>query len=103
MITNIHINNFNKLPLSNNLEINILANKTYKKYMVGDIIDGEIFSDEKDDRGFVLSYDIICEILDVNDFNKIKNKNNVYVRLTHIKSTNGCIHFLAKGEIIDHL
>ena len=51
---------------------------------------------------YVLSYDIICEILNV-DFNKIKNKNNVYVRLTHIKSTNGCIYFLAKGEIIDHL
>ena len=102
MITNIHINNFNNLPLLNNLEINIPAKVTYKKYKPGDIINGEIFSDEKDDRVFVLSYDIICEILNV-DFNKIKNKNNVYVRLTHIKSTNGCIYFLAKGEIIDHL
>ena len=102
MITNIHINNFNNLPLLNNLEINIPAKVTYKKYKPGDINNGEIFSDEKDDRVFVLSYDIICEILNV-DFNKIKNKNNVYVRLTHIKSTNGCIYFLAKGEIIDHL
>ena len=99
MITNIKINNFNNLPLSNNLEINILANVTYKKYDIGDIINGEIFSDEKDDRVFVLSYDIICEIFNV-DFNKIKNKNNVYVKLTYIKSTNGCIYFLARGEII---
>ena len=43
-----------------------------------------------------------CEILNINDFNKIKDKNNVYVRLTHIKSTNGCIYFLAEGEIIHH-
>ena len=78
MITNIHINNFNNLPLLNNLELNILANITYKMYKPGDIINGEIFSSDKDDRVFVLSYDIICEILNV-DFNKIKNKNNVYV------------------------
>ena len=102
MITNIQIHNFNNLPLSNNLEINILANVTYKKYDIGDIINGEIFSDEKDDKVFVLSYDIICEILNV-DFNKIKNKNIVYIRLTHIKSTKGCIYFLATGEIIDLL
>ena len=102
MITNIQINNFNKLPLSNNLEINIPAKVTYKIYNAGDIIIGEIFSYEKDDRVFVLSYDIICEILNV-DFNKIKNKNIIYVKLTYIKSTNGCIHFLARGEIIDHL
>ena len=102
MITNIQINNFNKLPLSNNLEINILANVTYKIYKPGDIINGEIFSYEKDDRIFVLSYDIFCEILNV-DCNKIKDKNNAYARLSHIKSTNGCIYFLAQGEIIDYL
>ena len=95
MITNTQLTNFNNLPLSNNLELNILANVTYKKYNIGDVINGEIFSDEKDDRVFVLSYDIICEILNV-DFNKIKNKNNVNVILTNIKSTNGCIYFLAQ-------
>ena len=99
MITNIQINNFNNLLLSNNLEINIPAKVTYKMYKPGDIINGEIFQNEKDYRVFVLSYDIICEILKV-DFNKIKNKNNVNVRLTHIKSTNGCIYFLAQGDII---
>ena len=99
MLTNIQINNFNNLPLSNNLELNILANVTYNIYKPGDIINGEIFYDEKDDRVFVLSYDIICEILKV-DFNKIKDKNNVNVRLTHIKSTNGYIYFLAQGDII---
>ena len=100
MITNIQINNFNNLPLSNNLETNIPAKVTYKIYKPGDIINGEFFSSDKDDRVFVLSYDIICEILDVT---KIKNKDIVYVRLTHIKSTNGCIYFLARGGIIDHL
>ena len=90
MITDIQIIDFNNLPLSNNLEINILANVTYKIYKTGDIIYGEIFSYENDDRVFVLSHDIICEILNV-DFNKIKNENNAYVRLTHTKSTNGCI------------
>ena len=102
MTTNIKINNFNNLPLSINLEINIPAKVTYKMYNPGDIINGEIFQNEKDDRVFVLSYDIICEILNV-DFNKIKNKNNVYVKLTYIKSTNGCTYFLARGEIINHL
>ena len=99
MITNIKIMNFNNLPLLNNLELNILANVTYKIYKPGDIINGEVFSYEKDDRMFVLSYDIICEILNV-DFNKIKNKNNVYVKLTYIKSTNGCIYFSTQGNII---
>ena len=102
LITNIKINNFKNLPLSNNLEINIPTKVTYKMYKPGDIINGESFYDEKDDRVFVLSYDHICENLNV-DFNKIKDKNNVYVRLTNIKSTNGCIYFLARGDIIDHL
>ena len=101
MTTNIQINNFNNLPLSNNLEKNIPAKVTYKKYVIGDIINGKIFSSDRDDRVFVLSYDIVCEILNIDNFNKIKNENNVNVRLTHIKSTNGCIYFLAQGNIIN--
>ena len=101
MITNIKINNFNNLPLSNNLETNIHTKVTYKVYKPGDIMNGEIFFSDRDDRVFVLSYDIICEVLNV-DFNKIKDKNNVYVKLTYIKLTNGCIYFLARGEI-NHL
>ena len=97
IITNIEINNFINLPLSNNLELNIPAKVTDKIYKPGDIIDGEIFSYEKDNRAFVLSYDTIREILNV-DFNKIKNKNNVYVKLTYIKSTNGCIYFFNSRE-----
>ena len=100
MITDIQINDLNNLPLSNSLEINILAKVIYKIYKPGDIIYGELFSYENDDRVFVLSYDIICEILNVDNFDKVKNKNNVNVRLTHIKSTNGCIYFLAQGQII---
>ena len=99
MITDIQIKNFNNLPLSNKLELNLPAKVTYIIYKPGDIINGEIFSDEKDDRVFVLSYDIICEILNV-DFDKIKIKNNVNVRLTNIRSTNGCIYFLAQGNNI---
>ena len=87
VITNIQINNFNNLPLSNNLELNILANLTYKMYIAGDIINGKIFSSDRDDRVFVLSYDIVCEILNIVDFNKINDKNNVNVKLTYIKST----------------
>ena len=100
MITNIQIINFINLPLLNNLEINILANVSHKIYKPGDIINGEIFSSDRDDRVFVLSYDIICEILNV-DFNKIKNKNSVNVMLTNIKSTSGCIYFLARGNAIN--
>ena len=97
IITNIQKNNFNNLPLSNNLELNILAKVTYKIYKPGDIINGEIFSSDRDDRVFIISYDIICEILNIDNLNKFKDKNNVNVRLTHIKSTNGCINFLAEG------
>ena len=99
MITNIHINNFNNLPLSYNLEINIPAKVTYKIYKPGDIINGEFFSNEKGDRVIVLSYDINCEILNVKDFNKIKDKNNINVMITNMKSTNGCIYFPAEGNI----
>ena len=91
MITDIQINNFNNLPLSKNIEVNIPTNVTYKIYKPGDIINGEFFSDEKDDGVFVLSYDIICEILNIDNFDKIKDKNNVYVQLNNIRSTNGCI------------
>ena len=99
MITDIQINNFDNLPLSNNLELNIPTNVTYKIYKLGDIINGGIFQNEKDDRVFVLSYDIFCEILNIDDFDKIKDKNNVYIQLTNIRSTNGCIYFLAQGNI----
>ena len=103
MITDIQIIDYNNLPLINNLELNIYANVTYKTYTAGDIINGEIFSSDKDDRVFVLSYVIICEILNVKDFNKIKDKNNINVILTRKKSTNGCIYFLAEGNIFDLL
>ena len=101
MITDIQINNFNNLPLSNNLEINILANVTYKIYKPGDIINGEIFFNGIDDKILVISYDIICEIMNIDDINIIKNRYNVDVMLTYIKSTNGCIYFLAQGNIIN--
>ena len=100
MITKIQLINFNNLPLSNNLELNILANVTYKTYKPGDIINGEIFSNDGDDRVFVISFDIICEILNTDIIHKIKSQNHVRVRLQNIKSTNGCVYFSAFGDII---
>ena len=88
MITDIQINDFNDLPLSNNLEINILANVAYKIYKPGDVINGEIFFNGRDDKILVISYDIICEILNINDIDIIKDKYNVNVMLMSIKSTN---------------
>ena len=101
MITDIQINDFNNLPLSNNLEINILTNVTYKIYKPGDIVNGEIFLNGRDDKILVISYDIICEILNIDDIDIIRDKYNVDVMLTNIKSTNGCIYFLAQGNIIN--
>ena len=105
MITNIKIIDFNKIPLSrnniNNIEFSVLVKMDYKIYKPGDIVYGEIFSNDKDDRVFVLSYDIICEILNFDNFDKILNKNNVNVMITNIKSTNGCIYFLAQGNFLN--
>ena len=90
MITDIVINNFNKIPLSrsniNNIEISIPVKVVYKIYKPGDIIMGEIFTDEEDKRVFVISYDVICEIVNVDN---IQTKN-VNVMLINIKSTSGC-------------
>ena len=98
MITNIQLINYNNLSLSNNLELNILANVTYKMYKPGDIINDEIFSNDNDDRAFVIGSDIICEILNTD---KIKSKNHIKIRLQNIKSTNGCMYFLADGYIVE--
>ena len=96
MITDIHINR------SDNIEIYIQANVTYKTYKKGDIIYGELYINDnyKDDRVFVMSHDIICEILNTNILSKIKSKNYIKVCLNNIINTNGCFYFLAQGEII---
>ena len=106
MITNIEITNLKNMPLSkssiNTLELNIPVRIDYKTYKPGDIIRGEIFSNDRDDdRVFVISYDIICEILNISILDKIKSQNHVRVRLQNIKSTNGCFYFLAEGNIIE--
>ena len=100
MITNIQSINFNNLPLSNNLELNILANVAYRIYKPGDIVHGEIFSNDNDDRVFVIGYDIICEILNTDILPKIKSKNHIKIRLQKIKNSNGCMYFLADGYIV---
>ena len=100
MITDIVINNFNNIPLSrsniNNIEISVPVKVVYKIYKPGDIIMGEIFTDEEDKRVFVISNDVICEI---DNIENIQTKN-VNVMLTNIKSTSGCNYFLAEGQIL---
>ena len=88
MITNIDMNN-----LMNSIELRIPVEIDYKTYKKGDIIYGELYTNDnyKDDRVFVMSHDIICEILNTNILSKIKSKNYIKVCLNDIKSTNGCI------------
>ena len=104
MITNFELNNLKNMPLSkssiNSIEMNIPVKINYKTYKEGDIIYGELFSYENDDRVFVISNDIICEILNIDILPKIKSKNHVGVRLQNIKNTNGCFYFLSDGNII---
>ena len=104
MITNIKLNNLNNIPLSksisNNIELNIPVIIDYKTYKIGDIIYGELFSNDRDERVFVISHDIICEILNTDILNKIKSKNHIKVILQNIKNTYGCFYFLAVGNII---
>ena len=58
------------------IELNIPVKIDYKTYKEGDIIYGELFSNDNDERVFVISYDIICEILNTNIFDKIKSKKS---------------------------
>ena len=96
MITNIELNNLK------NIELNIPVKINYKTYKEGDIIYGELYINDnyKNDRLFVMSHDIICEILNTNILSKIKSKNHIKACLIDIKSTNGCFYFLASGNII---
>ena len=105
MITNLELNNLKNMPLSkssiNSIELNIPVKIDYKFYKKDDIVHGELFSNDNDDRVFVISFDIICEILNTDILPKIKSKNHIKVRLQNIKITNGCSYFLAEGDIIE--
>ena len=104
MITNFELNNLKNMPLSktsiNSIELNIPVKIDYKAYKKDDIIYGELFSNDHDDRVFVISHDIICEISNTDILPKIKSRNHIKVRLQNIKSTNGCFYFIAQGYII---
>ena len=104
MITSFELNNLKNIPLSktsiNSIEFNIPVKINYKSYEIDDIIYGELFSNDHDDRVFVISHDIICEILNTDILPKIKSRNHIKVRLQNIKNTNGCAYFLANGNII---
>ena len=97
MITNIDINN-----LMNSIELRLPVVIDYKTYKEGDIIYGEIYTNDKykNVRVFVMSHDIICEILNTNILDKIKSKNYIKVCLNIIINTNGCFYFLAQGNIM---
>ena len=105
MITNFELNNLKNMPLSkssiNCIELNIPVKIDYKTYKKGDIIYGELFSNDHDERMFVISHDIICEILNIDILPKIKSQNHIKVCLQNIKSTNGCFYFITEGNIID--
>ena len=104
MITSFELNNLKNIPLSktsiNSIELNIPVKINYKTYKIDDIIYGELFSNDHDDRVFVISHDIICEILNTDIIPKIKSTNHIKVCLQNIKNTNGCAYFLANGNII---
>ena len=51
-----------------------------------------------DERVFVISNDVICEIVNIDDAENIQT-NTICVMLTGIKSTSGCAYFLAEGKI----
>ena len=76
MITSFELNNLKNTPLSkssiNTIELNIPVKIDYKTYKKGDIIYGELYSNERDERVFVISHDIICEILNTDILSKIK-------------------------------
>ena len=93
MITGIEIIDFNKIPFSrtntNNIELSVPVKVDYKIYKPGDIIVGDLITDCKDNRVFVISNDVICEIVNIVNLENIQTKN-VSVMLTNIKSTSGC-------------
>ena len=105
MITNIElIYDLKSIPLSksfiNHTELNIPVKIDYKTYKKGDIIYGELFNHKGDVKSFVISCDIICEILNSDIIPKIKSNNHIKVRLQNFQSTNGCFYFIAQGYII---
>ena len=101
MIIDLEMVDFNIIPLSrtntNNIEISIPVKVDYKIYKPGDIIVGDLMTDEGDERVFLISHDVICEIVNIKAF---KSYYNVSVMLTNIKSTSGCAYFLAEENII---
>ena len=103
MITDIEIKQFNNIPLprttANNIDISMPVKVIYKIYKPGDIIIGDLFTHDIDMRVFVISNDIICDIVNIDDVENIQTRN-IYIRLTNIKSTSGCNYFLAVGSII---
>ena len=98
MITKIKIKDFKNIPKStnttNNIENIIPINTIYKIYKPGDIIMGYI---EK--RSFVMSNDIICELVNPGVFQDNKRRN-VSIRLLNINCTSGWSFFLAECEIL---
>ena len=103
MITNMKINDFNNIPLSrtttNTIEISVPVKVIYKIYKPDDIILGDLFTDDLEKKVFVISNDIICNIVNRDDIED-KKITNINVKILNIKHTSSCSYFLAEGIII---
>ena len=93
----------NNIPLSrtaiNNIQVNVLIKIIPKLYKPGDIIRGDLFTDDIEKKVFVISNDIIFEIVN-RHYVKNDKKTNVSVKKLNFKSTSGCSYFLSEGEIL---
>ena len=94
------LKDFNNIPISrtisNNIEINVPVKVIFKIYKSGGIIMGDLFTDDIDKRVFVISNDIICEIVN-RAYVKDDKITNVIVIVLDKKDTSGCSYFLARG------
>ena len=98
MITNIEFKDLNNVPLSqsflNNIEINVPVKVIYKIYKPGDIIIGDLITD---DKVFVISNDIICEIHNIDIVN---TKTMITAQIIKIKHISGSSYFLTEGILV---
>ena len=93
MITKLEMKGFNNIPISrttiDNIEVIVPVKITCNLYKTGDIIIGDLFTDEIEKRAFVISNDIICDIVKRDDIEDVKI-TNVSVKKSNTKRTSGC-------------
>ena len=77
---------------TNNIELNIPIGVIYKLYKPGDIIIGDLITNDK-----VISNEVICEIGNRYDVKDIKT-TNVAAKIINVKCTSGRSYFLSEGQ-----